>query len=82
MNTRMNDKKVKDLKVKDTVYQVDEGGRVYAEEIIGIYSANNLQIYQTRGIDFDERAIGTSVFVTAEDAKQYYEKHYGGNHGR
>lgn len=65
----VGEKEIKGFKAGDLVYQVDNAGKVYADEIIGI-------LYHTHGVDFDARAIGTSIFATPEEAEQYYKKHY------
>ena len=46
-------------KVGDKVYQYDTAGDIYELEITKI-------IYDTKGIAFDERAIGKSIFLTKE----------------
>lgn len=48
-------------KVGDTVYQTDTAGQIYASTVKNI-------IYDTSSIAFDERAIGTTVFLTKEEA--------------
>lgn len=48
-------------KVGDTVYQTD-GCRIYENTVREI-------IYDTDGIAFDETAIGTSVFLTRQEAE-------------
>ena len=48
-------------KVWDKVYQID-AERVYESEVKGI-------IYDAGHIDFDERAIGKTVFLTREEAE-------------
>ena len=50
-------------KVGDTVYQIEEGFEVYPSVI-------NRIIYETKGIAFDERAIGKSIFLTREEAEK------------
>ena len=52
-------------KVGDTVYEID-AERVYASEVKRI-------IYDAGHIDFDERAIGKSVFLTSEEAEAALE---------
>lgn len=49
-------------KVGDTVYQVGTDGILYSIEITKM-------IYDTKGIAFDERAIGKTVFLTKEEAE-------------
>ena len=55
--------------IGDIVYQTD-GVRVYELEILDIYLYKNRPYYETEGIDFDEDAIGTSIFLTKEEAEQ------------
>lgn len=50
-------------KVGDTVYQTDNAGDIYESEITQV-------VYGTKGIAFDERAIGESVFLTREEAEK------------
>lgn len=54
---------VSPVKVGDTVYQTDTAGRIYASTVKNI-------IYDTSSIAFDERAIGTTVFLTKEQAEK------------
>lgn len=51
------------VKIGDTVYQTDTAGRIYASTVKNI-------IYDTSSITFDERAIGTTVFLTKEEAEK------------
>lgn len=51
------------VKVGDTVYQTDTAGRIYASTVKNI-------IYDTSSITFDERAIGTTVFLTKKQAEK------------
>ena len=51
------------VKVGDTVYQTDTAGRIYASTVKNI-------IYDTSSIAFDERAIGTTVFLTKKQAEK------------
>lgn len=50
-------------KVSDTVYQIEEGFEIYPSVISRI-------IYETKGIAFDERAIGKAIFLTREEAEK------------
>lgn len=59
----------KELKVGDTVYQCD-GFRIYLSTIQNIYFHNGRTIYDTEGISFDKRAIGSSVFTSREEAER------------
>lgn len=49
-------------KVGDKVYQFDNGGEIYESEIKGL-------IYDCGNFAFDERAIGTSIFLTKAEAE-------------
>lgn len=49
-------------KAGDTVYQVGTDCLIHEDKI-------NKVIYSTDGVDFDERAIGKSVFLTREEAE-------------
>lgn len=61
------DKEGRLVVVPDKVYQQD-GVRVYESEVRKI-------IYETTGgIDFDEDAIGSSIFFTREDAEKALER--------
>lgn len=53
-------------KVGDTVYQVDNAGRIYESKIKTV-------IYDTDGIAFDEKAIGKSIYLTREEAEKALE---------
>lgn len=59
--------KMEELKVGDTVYQVDNGGNIYEIKIKGL-------IYDCGHIAFDERVIGNSVFLTLEEAERKSEE--------
>lgn len=50
-------------KVGDAVYQFDNAGRIYESVVTKI-------IYDTPIISFDKNAIGVSVFLSREEAKQ------------
>ena len=63
------DNSVEGLKIGDTVYQCD-GFRIYLCTILDIYVHEGRTIYDTEGIAFDNRAIGTSVFTSKEEAKK------------
>lgn len=56
-------------KVGDTVYQTD-GIRIYELEIFDISLRKNKPYYETESIDFDDDAIGKSVFLTREEAEK------------
>ena len=56
-------------KAGDTVYQFDNGGSIYELLILGVYIYYGKPYYETNGIDFDERAIGESIFLTGEEAE-------------
>jgi len=51
------------VKVGDTVYQTDNAGDIYESQVTQV-------VYGTKGIAFDERAIGKSVFLTREEAEK------------
>jgi hypothetical protein len=57
------------MKIGDTVYQHD-GVRIYESKIIDVIIYNNKNYYVTDSIDFDESAIGGSIFLTREDAEK------------
>lgn len=59
----------KTLNIGDTVYQCD-GVSIYPSTIFDIYEYNSMTVYDTENIAFDERAIGTSIFLTEEEAKR------------
>lgn len=50
-------------KVGDTVYEIDEGFEVFPSVVRDI-------IFDTKGIAFDESAIGKSIFLTKEEAER------------
>lgn len=56
-------------KVGDTVYQMD-GVRIYELTILDISLHKNKPYYETESIDFDDNAIGKTVFLTKEEAEQ------------
>ncbi len=56
-------------KVGDTVYQTD-GIRIYELEILDISLRKNKPYYETESIDFDNDAIGKTVFLTKEEAEK------------
>lgn len=55
-------------KIGDTVYQVDSV-KIYELEVIGISLVKGKPYYETESIDFDEDAIGKSIFLTREEAE-------------
>lgn len=55
------------LKIGTTVYEVGEGGRIYSHEVRRI-------IYDTKGVAFDDGAIGKSVFLDLGQAKRILEE--------
>lgn len=55
--------------VGDIVYQTD-GIRIYELTILNILLHRNKPYYETESIDFDEDAIGKSIFLTKEEAEQ------------
>ena len=56
-------------KVGDRVYQTD-GVRIYELEVLDVSIHKNMPYYETESIDFDTRAIGTSIFLTKSEAEQ------------
>lgn len=57
-------------KVGDAVYQTDtDGTKIYCSTVQRIIIDNQRVIYCTDSVDFDERAIGNSIFLTAEAAE-------------
>lgn len=56
-------------KVGDIVYQTD-GIRIYELTILDISLHKNKPYYETDGIDFDDDAIGKSIFLTKEKAER------------
>ena len=55
-------------KVGDTVYQTD-GIRIYELEIFDVSLRKGKPYYETESIDFDDTAIGKSIFLTKEEAE-------------
>ena len=56
--------------VGDIVYQFDNGGEIYELMIIHINIYNRKPYYETDTIDFDNTAIGNSIFLTREEAEK------------
>lgn len=56
-------------KVGNIVYQTD-GLRIYELTILHIYLHKNNPYYETDGVDFDNEAIGKSIFLTKKQARQ------------
>ena len=56
-------------KIGDTVYQTD-GIRIYELEVFDVSIRKNKPYYETESVDFDEDAIGKTVFLTREDAEK------------
>lgn len=55
-------------KVGDIVYQTD-GIRIYELTILDISLHKNKPYYETDCVDFDNDAIGTSIFLTRQEAE-------------
>lgn len=55
-------------KVGDTVYQTD-GIRIYELEVFDVSLRKGKPYYETESIDFDNTAIGKSIFLTKEEAE-------------
>ena len=64
-------------KVGDTVYQTD-GIRIYELEVFDVSLRKGKPYYETESIDFDNTAIGKSIFLTKEEAEA---KMKGANNG-
>lgn len=60
---------VPQCKVGDTVYETD-GIRIYELTILDISLHKNKPYYKTDGVDFDDDAIGKSIFLTKEEAEK------------
>lgn len=56
-------------KVGDIVYQFDNGGEIYELMILHINIYKGKPYYETDAIDFDNRAIGESIFLTKAEAE-------------
>jgi hypothetical protein len=56
-------------KVGDIVYQTD-GIRIYELTILDILLRKNKPYYETDAVDFDDDAIGTSIFLSREEAER------------
>ena len=56
-------------KVGDIVYQTD-GVRIYELTILDISLHKNKPYYETESIDFDDDAIGKSIFLTRQEAER------------
>lgn len=57
-------------KVWDTVYQLDNGGKIYEATIVSVEIYKGKPYYETCGVDFDNTAIGKSVFLTKAEAEE------------
>lgn len=60
------------FKIGGKVYQTD-GMRIYESTILEIICTSKRTVYITQGISFDETAIGTSIFLTREEAEKALE---------
>lgn len=60
-------------KVGDIVYETD-GVRIYELTILDISLHKNKPHYETESIDFDDNAIGKSIFLTKEEAERRITK--------
>ena len=56
-------------KVGDIVYETD-GIRIYELTILDISLHKNKPYYETENIDFDDDAIGKSIFLTRQEAER------------
>lgn len=61
-------------KVGDIVYQFDNGGEIYELMILHINIYKGKPYYETDAIDFDNRAIGESIFLTKAEAEAKLEE--------
>ena len=59
-------------KVGDTVYETD-GIRIYELIILDISLHENKPYYETESLDFDDDAIGKSIFLTRKEAEKALE---------
>lgn len=64
------------FEIGDKVYQHDSAGHIYESTVLEVIEnlVPGLYYYVTNVIDFDERAVGNSVFKSAEEAKEHYKK--------
>lgn len=56
-------------KVGDIVYQFDNGGEIYESKIRSVYYVENTLFYDCGFFDFDNTAIGQSIFLTRAEAE-------------
>ena len=56
-------------RIGDIVYQTDVT-RIYELSILDISLHKNKSYYKTEGLDFDDDAIGKSIFLTREEAER------------
>lgn len=61
-----------EIKIGQKVYE-HNSSRIYESTVSDIYIYNNRTIYQTDGVDFDERAIGSSIFLSRQAARKHLE---------
>lgn len=66
-------------KVGDIVYQFDNGGEIYELMILHINIYKGKPYYETDAIDFDNRAIGESIFPTKAEAEARLKELQEGN---
>lgn len=60
-------------KVGDRIYLTD-GIRIYKSTIRAIKISSAKTVYFTENISFDERAVGSNIFLTREEAEKAVEK--------
>lgn len=60
-------------KVGDTVYQKDYCGNIYEAIIQRVVIKKRRTVFITSGIDFDETAVGRTVFLTRAEAEKALE---------
>lgn len=58
------------FKAGDIVYQLDNGGRIYENEIKSIYYVNNTLFYDCGSFAFDNTAIGEGIYPTKAKAEK------------
>lgn len=61
-------------KVGDTVWEHDSAGRLYQYTVTTAYFADGKVIFDADGISFSQEAIGTSIFLTREEAEAALER--------
>lgn len=62
------------FKAGDIVYQLDNGGIIYENEIKSIYYVNNTLFYDCGSFAFDNTAIGEGIYLTKAEAEKKLEE--------